>query len=149
LHALVTARAARKGATIAILGLAFKPGVPILDASPGVALARRLAQGGYRVLAHDPMVGTMAHAELREGATVVQDVESCLRRSDVAVIATPWSEYRRLDAALFQRPGGGLPVIDCWSVLTGTPAGAAARHIRLGVGPASGGSIDGAERGLS
>lgn len=135
LHALVVEHLPRPGATVGILGLAFKPGVPVIDASPGIGLAGRLAREGRRVVVHDPMAGDAARAALGTTAWIESDAGSCVRQSDVVVIATSWQEYRGLDAANFRRPNSGLPVIDCWRTLEGTPAGAVARLIRLGVGP--------------
>jgi UDPglucose 6-dehydrogenase len=133
LLALIDRQLPQRDATIGVLGLAFKPGTPALDASPAVNLALRLAGAGRRVVAHDPMAGAAARNILPPGIVVEADAGTCLRQSDLVVIATPWDEYRRLDPDLFARDGGGLTVIDCWRLLEGTPAAKTARLVQLGV----------------
>src|SRR4029078_9745571 len=45
---------AEPGATVAVLGMAYKPGTGVIEASQGVMLAGTLAGDGYRVLIADP-----------------------------------------------------------------------------------------------
>jgi UDPglucose 6-dehydrogenase len=43
------------GGTVGVLGLSYKPDTAVIEESQGVALAKRLAEAGYRALAFDPM----------------------------------------------------------------------------------------------
>lgn len=103
--------------TIGVLGLAYKPGSDVYEASQGLEIAQKLAILGYRVLAHDPV----ARPHLPAGAERVDDANSCSEKCDLLVIATPWPEYGALDPAAFARPGGKLVIIDCWRTVALLP----------------------------
>jgi UDPglucose 6-dehydrogenase len=73
-----------KGKTIALLGMAFKPGVDDLRESPAVAIAERLLAAGARLQVHDPM----ALGRVKEvfGARI-----NCARtRTQRSPVPTPW-----------------------------------------------------------
>lgn len=111
--ALVRARMAT--GTVGVLGLAYKAGTGVCEASPGLAIALGLAEAGYCVLASDPA----ASAEVLAGrAEFVAEPAECVRRSDLVIIATPWPEFAALPREAFQRPGGRLAVIDGWRLLS-------------------------------
>lgn len=105
--------------TIAILGLTYKPGTDVCEASPGLAIADELVARGYRVRAYDPAV-TAASIELAGSAP------DCLAGADAAVVATPWPVFADLPAHLFDH----VAVIDCWGILPDMPT-----LYRLGTGP--------------
>jgi UDPglucose 6-dehydrogenase len=115
LVAHVRGRAAR-GSTVGILGLSYKPDTPVIEESPGVALALRLLDGGYVVKVFDPMALDVALAVLGRTA-LAESMEACVREADLVVITTPWPAFSRLDAASFRRGGKRPVIIDCWRVL--------------------------------
>jgi UDPglucose 6-dehydrogenase len=82
------------GATVAVLGLTYKPGTDTLRRSGSVELCRWLLARGVKVRAHDPAVKGPAD-ELR-GVELAESAEAALRGADVGVLATPWPEYRTL-----------------------------------------------------
>lgn len=82
------------GATVAVLGLTYKPGTDTLRRSGSVELCRWLLARGVKVRAHDPTVKGPAN-ELR-GVEIATSPEDALRGADVGVLATPWPEYRAL-----------------------------------------------------
>jgi UDPglucose 6-dehydrogenase len=94
------------GATVAVLGLTYKPGTDTLRRSESVELCRWLLARGVKVRAHDPTVKTETH-EL-SGVALAESAEAALRGADVGVLATPWPEYRALTAhrvrAAMRRP---------------------------------------------
>ena len=86
------------GRNVAVLGLTFKPGTSDLRESPALALLRLLRYGGCDVVAHDPIAAEAAAPLCAEhGASVRDDVESCLYGADAFVLATAWPQYRALD----------------------------------------------------
>jgi UDPglucose 6-dehydrogenase len=87
------------GATIALLGLAFKANTDDIRESPPLALLERLLDAGYAVRVHDPMA--MRNTRLRFGDTVeyADDVYSCAAGTAALVVATDWNEYKHLDFA--------------------------------------------------
>jgi UDPglucose 6-dehydrogenase len=105
------------GATVAVLGLAYKPATPVIDEAPGVLLAEALARAGFRVLAHDPVARDAARARLDGNVTVLEAVDECLRPADVVLVTTPDPLYRALSAASFNGKPHPVVVFDFWRIL--------------------------------
>jgi UDPglucose 6-dehydrogenase len=83
------------GKTVAIWGLAYKPGTDTLRRSSAVELCEWLHARGAAVRAHDPAVRLLplelsAYVQLADSALGAADAASAL------VVATPWPEYRDL-----------------------------------------------------
>ena len=85
------------GATVAVLGLTYKPGTDTLRRSGSVELCRWLLTRGVKVRAHDP--AAKRDAEELRGVELTDTAEGAMRGADVSVLATPWPEYRALTAA--------------------------------------------------
>jgi UDPglucose 6-dehydrogenase len=85
------------GATVAVLGLTYKPGTDTLRRSGSVELCQWLLARGVKVRAHDPAIKASAD-ELR-GVELATSAEGAMRGADVSVLATPWPEYRALTPA--------------------------------------------------
>jgi UDPglucose 6-dehydrogenase len=84
-----------RGARVGILGLTYKPGTNTLRRSSALELCAWLAQRGAHVRAHDPAVSLLpADADAR--IELVGSPTEALAGAEVAVVATPWAEYRRL-----------------------------------------------------
>ena len=54
----------RKGGTVAVLGLSYKPFSHVTEESQGVYIAQHLSRHGLRVVAYDPMSSEMALEEI-------------------------------------------------------------------------------------
>ncbi|HUK99074.1 MAG TPA: UDP-glucose/GDP-mannose dehydrogenase family protein [Gaiellaceae bacterium] len=81
------------GRTVALLGLAFKPGTDDMREAPSIVLASRLLAEGVHVRAWDPVAdGT----KLPAGVEVVGSVAEAVNGADAAVIVTEWPELRGL-----------------------------------------------------
>ncbi|MCX6034590.1 MAG: nucleotide sugar dehydrogenase [Chloroflexi bacterium] len=104
-------------ATVAILGLAYKPYSHVVEESQGIYLARELAASGLRVVSYDPLAKEMARQELTDKAMILEDLNVCLQQADAVVIATPDPEFRALQAADFPRKNQPVVVFDCWRIL--------------------------------
>ena len=128
LSALVREKLA-PGGEAAILGLAYKPGTPVVEESQGLMLAVNLAAGGARVTVHDPLALENARKLLGEGPRYADTLEEAVTEAAVIVIATPDPAFRALPAIL-ERRGGEIAIFDCWGLLAPVPAWA--RIIRLG-----------------
>jgi len=91
-------RAARglEGATVCVLGAAFKPGSDDVRSSPSLGLARRLAAAGAHVVVTDPQALPLAQLAAPELRYAV-DVGEAATGADVLVLATEWDEYRLLE----------------------------------------------------
>jgi UDPglucose 6-dehydrogenase len=87
-----------RGETIAVWGLAYKPGTDTLRRSASVELVRWLLSEGASVRVHDPAVRS-----LDLPVEFCGSAEMALRSADAVVIATEWPEYRDVPAAAFER----------------------------------------------
>lgn len=83
-----------EGATVAVLGLAFKAGTDDLRDSPGLVIARLLRQSGAAVRAYDPMFSTLADLD---APRLCGSAEEVLAGTDAAIIATAWPEFATWD----------------------------------------------------
>ncbi|MCS7220810.1 MAG: nucleotide sugar dehydrogenase [Anaerolineae bacterium] len=112
-----------RGATVAILGLAYKPLSHVVEESQGIYLAKALSKVGARVVAYDPLAGEAARAELRDQAVVLDSLKDCLAQADVVLITTPDPIFQTLTAADFNRNNSNVIVVDCWRILSRKLAG--------------------------
>jgi UDPglucose 6-dehydrogenase len=87
-----------RGATIALLGLTFKPNTDDLREAASIVLSGRLIHEGARVRAFDPMLGAGEHP-LFPGVVICQEPLDALAGADAAVLVTEWQEFARLDWA--------------------------------------------------
>jgi UDPglucose 6-dehydrogenase len=126
-----------RGRTVAILGLAFKPGTDDVRESPAIALAAALASSGASVRAHDPLpaASRAAAAKLRgAGVAFEAEPESLLRGADAAVLATAWPEYEAWDWARLVLLMKTRLVLDGRNVLRQVPWPADVTYVPIGTG---------------
>jgi UDPglucose 6-dehydrogenase len=107
-----------RGVTVAMLGLAYKPHSHVIEESQAIKIAKTLLERGIRVLAYDPLAGQAANQELGGRALVMDNPCDCLRDADVALIATPDPEFKRLSARDFRQDGKTTLVVDFWRILS-------------------------------
>lgn len=86
------------GKTIAVWGLAFKPGTDDLREAPSLVVIPALEQEGARVRAYDPAAGPAAKAEL-PNTEIVGDAMTAVEGADALVILTEWPEFLNADLA--------------------------------------------------
>ncbi|MCD6726091.1 MAG: nucleotide sugar dehydrogenase [Solirubrobacteraceae bacterium] len=72
-----------RGATVALLGMAYKPGVSDIRESPALKIAPRLRELGAEVAYHDPFVPTIPSLGLES-----EPLDELLTRCDIAVVVT-------------------------------------------------------------
>lgn len=110
--------AAPRGDSVAVLGLAYKPGTPVVEAAPGIAIANRLADEGYSVVAHDPEGLANAAPQLDERIRTSADVDDAIDEATVLVIVTPWDSIVDAVTRHLARPEQApRVVVDGWRVL--------------------------------
>jgi len=113
---------------VGVLGLSFKPSTNIVEQSQSLMIAQSLAGRGFQVNVYDPVAIESARQVLGEKVNYSKSVQDCVKSSDFVVIATPWPEFRKLNASLLR----GKVILDCWRMLPAKMPGA--RVVRLGVG---------------
>ena len=87
------------GKTIALWGLAFKPGTDDMREAPSQIVVRELARRGARVRAYDPVAADEARRVLADvaGFELASSATDALRGADALVIVTEWKEFRSVD----------------------------------------------------
>jgi UDPglucose 6-dehydrogenase len=87
------------GRTVALWGLAFKPGTDDMREAPSLVVIEGLLADGARVRAYDPEAGAAARALFRgrAGVTICDSAEAAARGADALVVVTEWNEFRSPD----------------------------------------------------
>ena len=100
-------------ATVAILGLSYKPDTSVCEMSQGVEIANGLLAVGFVINAYDPQASRSTAPNLNVKINFDARLESALAPASTVVIATAWPEFRSLTDRQLQ----GKFVIDAWGVL--------------------------------
>jgi UDPglucose 6-dehydrogenase len=87
------------GKTIAVWGLAFKPGTDDMREAPSRVLIPELARRGARIQAYDPVASEEAARVLEgtPGLSFSASSTDALKGADALVIVTEWKEFRTPD----------------------------------------------------
>ena len=88
-----------KGLTIALWGLAFKPGTDDMREAPSQVVVRELVRRGATVRAYDPVATDEARRVLGgvEGLAFANSAMEALKGADALVIVTEWKEFRSVE----------------------------------------------------
>ncbi len=86
-----------RGKTLAVWGLAFKPGTDDVREAPAKTIIQALVDHGARVRAHDPQAIASFKRSFgdHERVEYSSDAYKVLEGADGLVLITEWSEYRR------------------------------------------------------
>jgi UDPglucose 6-dehydrogenase len=85
-----------RGKTVAVLGLAFKPGTDDMREAPSVDIIRRLLERGATVRAYDPIAMNAAR-ECLSGIEYAEDEYAAVTGADALVFMTEWNQFRALN----------------------------------------------------
>jgi UDPglucose 6-dehydrogenase len=97
--------------TVAVWGLAYKPGTESTRRSEAVALCAWLADRGVEVRVHDPAVRTLPET-LERKAVRHADPLAAAESADALVLAVAWPEYGHVPAAAVAAAMTGTLVLD-------------------------------------
>ncbi len=100
-----------KGASVAVLGLAFKANTDDIRSSPAIDLIRCLLQRGARVSVHDPEVHRVP-GDLAPLVRLCASPHEAVAGADVVVIATDWPQFKELDWRQLRRAMRGDVLAD-------------------------------------
>jgi UDPglucose 6-dehydrogenase len=82
-----------RGKTVALLGLAFKPGTDDMREAPSLVLGARLLAEGVEVRGWDPVANPR---DVLQGLTLCETPLDAVRGADAAVVVTEWPELKDL-----------------------------------------------------
>jgi UDPglucose 6-dehydrogenase len=86
-----------RGKEIALLGLAFKPGVDDITEAPAVDIARLLVAEGANLRVYDPMAMDSARPLLPDSVGFYKDIYSATAGACAIILATEWPEFIQVD----------------------------------------------------
>lgn len=111
---------------VGVLGLTYKPGTNVTEASQALMLARQLASEGFEIFVYDPALtnDSFRTDELRFKPTA----EACIEATDVCIVATPWEAFKKINSSVFSDKF----VIDCWRILNDDAIRNSSRYFPLG-----------------
>ena len=107
----------RKGATVAVLGLSYKPYSHVTEESQGVYVAKHLSKSGFRVVGFDPMSKEMALDDIKRNIVVLDSIEECLQQAQAVLITTPDPAFKDLTVDDFKNEWAEVIVMDFWRLL--------------------------------
>lgn len=84
------------GQTVAILGLAFKPGTDDCRQAPAIKLIKQFLKSGAKVRAYDPQVGSKLKKQLAE-VIYCNGSDQAFEGADLLVLVTEWEEFKDLN----------------------------------------------------
>ncbi|NLX47996.1 MAG: UDP-glucose/GDP-mannose dehydrogenase family protein [Euryarchaeota archaeon] len=93
------------GSTVAVLGLAFKPGTDDIREASSLTVVEELLRKGARVRAYDPQAMDNFRREFPQ-VTYCGSAKECLKGADSALVLTEWQEFS--DPSLY----GSMLVVD-------------------------------------
>ena len=102
-----------QGKTIAVWGLAFKPGTDDMREAPSLTLIESLLAAGCQVQAFDPIAVTEAKRRLGEDTiTFCTDMYDACIDADALVIVTDWKQFRVPSWAVLRKTMRGRLIVD-------------------------------------
>lgn len=126
-----------EGGVVAILGLSYKPNTDVVEASPGLDLARALLERGLTVVAHDPAAMDNARRVGPSGLAFAASADEAIAQADTIILLVGWDAYRGLSPQLLAGKTRRATIIDCWRMLDAAAFAHVADYIALGKGPAT------------
>lgn len=124
-----------KGGRVAVLGLSYKPFTPVIEESQAMQVAQQLAATrGLRVTVFDPQAMPGARKVLPASVSFAASASDSLKGADLAILATPWPEFKALQPAVFEKNMRRPALIDCWRCWTPKSGPGKVRYWALGLG---------------
>lgn len=100
------------GKTIAVWGLAFKPGTDDIREAPSLVLIEKLLKAGCNVRAHDPVAMDNVREVFGDKIAFADQQLDVLDNCDALAIVTEWKPYRNPDFAAMKERMGSPVVFD-------------------------------------
>lgn len=83
-----------KGKTIALWGLAFKPGTDDMREAPSLVLIEKLKAAGCHVRAFDPVAINESKRRIGDSIYYATDIYDAVLEADALMLVTEWKEFR-------------------------------------------------------
>ncbi len=117
------------GGSITLLGMAYKAGAPVIEASQSMELAERLLKKGFRLTVSDPAALGNVRRMLHDRVHYEQSGFDAMAGADAVVVLTPWPQYRQLDwSKADHQVAENALLLDCWRMVPDRGFGNFAYH---------------------
>ncbi|EJX09567.1 UDP-glucose 6-dehydrogenase [gut metagenome] len=83
-----------RGRTVALWGLAFKPGTDDMREAPALVLIEKLKEAGCLVRAYDPAAIDEARRRIGDSIYYARDMYDAVLDADALILVTEWKEFR-------------------------------------------------------
>lgn len=83
-----------RGRTVALWGLAFKPGTDDMREAPALVLIEKLKEAGCLVRAYDPVAIDEARRRIGDSIYYARDMYDAVLDADALILVTEWKEFR-------------------------------------------------------
>ncbi len=104
---------ALRGATVALLGIAFKAGTDDTRNSPALTIASMLLAQGALLRAYDPVVTEVDSPDI----VIAGDLYAACECADLAIVLTEWEEFKTLDIGKLAQVMAARNVLDARNIL--------------------------------
>ena len=106
----------RKTTKLSILGLAFKPETPIIEASPAIELIQRILsrKKDVSMTVYDPLANDSARSLFGDRVHYAKTLKESLDASSVLIITTPDKIFKKISSKSIIKP---KTIIDCWRIV--------------------------------
>ena len=91
------------GRTVAVWGIAFKPGTDDVREAPSITIMQALLEAGAAVQAYDPVAHETGHEVFGDRIGYSDSSYDALDGADALIICTEWSEFRTPDFGEIKR----------------------------------------------
>lgn len=120
-----------KSDAISILGLSYKPGVPVIEESAGVKMIEEiLKKKDIKVIAYDPLAMDNVRAHFGDTILYASSIKECFVHSSLCVITTPAQEFQAIDESYVMH--NPTTIIDCWRTIQPSKLTNKIQYVALG-----------------
>lgn len=103
---------------ISVLGLAFKNGTDDCRESPAMEVIAELLKYDYQITAYDPKAMGNASRILGDKILYANDIDSCVKETDILVILTEWEVFKTLDLENVAQLMHTKNIFDCRNLIS-------------------------------
>ncbi|MGJ4789038.1 UDP-glucose dehydrogenase family protein [Leptospira koniambonensis] len=101
-----------KGKTLAVWGLAFKPGTDDMREAPSIPLLLKLHEEGAKIKAFDPVSKETSEYYFKDKIEYAKDAYDALEGADALLLLTEWREFREPDFSRIKKLMKGHVIFD-------------------------------------
>ena len=101
-----------KGRTVAMWGLAFKPGTDDMREAPALVLISKLLEAGCRVRVYDPVAMDECRRRIGDKVEYCRDMYEAAVDADALMLVTEWKEFRVPSFAVLSKTMKEKVIID-------------------------------------